>query len=156
MLIYVFSVQFRWLPPLGLEGPQHLLLPAFVMSAHSLALTARMSRAGMLEILHNDYVRTARAKGLGERAVVLRHALRNALLPVITLSGVSFGYMLGSSVVVEVIFSIDGIGSMIVSGILARDAPIVQSGLMVVAANFVVILLALDILYAYLDPRIRF
>jgi ABC-type dipeptide/oligopeptide/nickel transport system permease component len=156
MLIYLFSVQLRWLPSVGLDGPLHLVLPAVVISSYSLALTARMSRAGMLEILRNDYMRTARAKGLGERAVVLRHALKNALMPVVTLSGVSFGYMLGSAVVVETIFSIDGIGSMIVAGILARDTPIVQAGLMVVAANFVVILLLLDLLHAFLDPRIRF
>ena len=156
MLIYLFSVQLRWLPTLGLEGPQHLILPMVATGTYSLALLARMTRAGMIEVLGNDYVRTARAKGLGEGTVVLRHALKNALMPLVTIAGLSFGFQLGGTVITETIFSIDGIGRMIVAGILSRDMPIVQSGILVLAANFVVITLILDLLYAYVDPRIRY
>jgi peptide/nickel transport system permease protein len=156
MLIYLFSVHWRLLPTIGLETPMHLILPVVVMSAYTLASTARMTRASMLDVLGNDYVRTARAKGLGERGVVLGHALKNALMPVLTLAAISFGYMLGGSVVTETIFSIDGIGSMVVDGILARDAPVVQAAVIVLAVNFVVITLGLDLVYAYLDPRIRY
>jgi ABC-type dipeptide/oligopeptide/nickel transport system permease component len=156
LLIYVFSVQLRWLPSIGLDGPQYLVLPVVVNASFSLALLARMTRAGMLEVLGNDYVRTARAKGLGERIVVTRHALKNALIPLVTIAGLSFGFQLSGTVITETIFAIDGIGSMIVNGILARDMPIVQGGILVIALNFIAITFALDILYAYLDPRIRF
>jgi peptide/nickel transport system permease protein len=156
MLIYLFSVQLRWLPTLGLEGPQHLILPMVATGTYSLALLARMTRAGMIEVLGNEYVRTARAKGLGEDTVVLRHALKNALMPLVTIAGLSFGFQLGGTVITETIFSIDGIGRMIVAGILSRDMPIVQSGILVLAANFIAITLVLDVLYAYVDPRIRY
>lgn len=155
MLIAVFSLQLGWLPVIGLESPRHYVLPVIVAGSYSLALTARMTRAGMLEVLHDDYIRTARAKGLRERAVVLRHALRNMLIPVITISALSLGFMLGGTVVVEIVFSIDGIGNMIVEAIQRRDAPVVQAGLMVVAANFVAVLFLLDILLVALNPRIR-
>lgn len=156
MLIYLFTVQLRWLPSIGLESPRHLILPMVVTGSYSLALLARMTRAGMLEVLGNDYTRTARAKGLGERVVVSRHALKNASIPLVTVAGLSFGYLLGGTVITETIFAIDGIGSMIVAGILARDMPVVQSGILVLAASFIVITLLLDLLYASLDPRIRY
>jgi peptide/nickel transport system permease protein len=155
ILIYVFSLQLHLLPTVGLQGPQYFLMPGLVMSTYSLAQTARLTRSGMLEVLHNDYIRTARATGLAESTVLLRHALRNMILPVITLAGVSFGYMLGTSVVVEVVFSIDGIGQMIVSGVLSRDTPIVVGGLMVLAGIFATILALMDVLQATVDPRIR-
>jgi ABC-type dipeptide/oligopeptide/nickel transport system permease component len=155
MLIAVFSLELGWLPVIGLGSPRHYVLPVIVAGSYSLALTARMTRAGMLEVLHDDYIRTARAKGLRERAVVLRHALRNMLIPVITISALSLGFMLGGTVVVEIVFSIDGIGNMIVEAIQRRDAPVVQAGLMVVAANFVAVLFLLDILLVALNPRIR-
>jgi peptide/nickel transport system permease protein len=155
MLIWLFSIQLRWLPTLGLNGPQYLVLPGVTISLYTLALVARMTRAGLLEVLANDYIRTARAKGLTDGAVVVRHALKNALMPVLTVAGVGFGQMLGTAVVVEVVFSIDGIGRMVVEGILNRDLPIVQSGVIVVAANFVLINLLLDVLQGYLDPRVR-
>jgi peptide/nickel transport system permease protein len=109
----------------------------------------------MLEVLNDDYIRTARAKGLKEQAVVLTHAMRNMLIPVVTISALSLGFMLGGTVVVEVVFSIDGIGKMIVEAIQRRDAPVVQAGLMVVAANFVAVLFVLDVLLVALNPRIR-
>jgi peptide/nickel transport system permease protein len=155
MLIWLFSVQLRWLPTLGLNGPQYVILPGLTISLYTLALVARMTRAGLLDVLAHDYIRTARAKGLADGAVVLRHALKNALMPVLTVAGVGFGHMLGTAVVVEVVFSIDGIGRMIVEGILNRDMPVVQSGVIIVAANFVLINLALDVLHGYLDPRVR-
>jgi peptide/nickel transport system permease protein len=156
MLIYVFSVQLAWLPSIGLSGPQSLILPVIVNSLFSLAYLARMTRAEMIDVLSNDYVRTARSKGLRERVVVIRHALKNALIPLITIAGLSFGFQLSGSVITETIFSIDGIGTMIVRGILARDAPIIQAGILVVALNFIAITFLLDVLYAYVNPRIRY
>jgi len=155
MLIALFSVQLGWLPVLGLESPRHYVLPVIVTASYSLALTARMTRAGMLEVLHHDYIRTARAKGLRERVVIVTHAMRNMLVPVVTISALSLGFMLGGTVVVEIVFSIDGIGKMIVEAIQRRDAPVVQAGLMVVAANFVAVLFLLDVLLVALNPRIR-
>ena len=156
MLIYVFSVELVWLPSIGLSSPQSLILPVIVNSLFSLAYLARMTRAEMIDVLSNDYVRTARSKGLGERVVVIRHALKNALIPLITIAGLSFGFQLSGSVITETIFSIDGIGTMIVRGILARDAPIIQAGILVVALNFIAITFLLDVLYAYVNPRIRY
>ena len=156
MLIYLFSVQLAWLPSIGLSSPQSLILPVIVNSLFSLAYLARMTRAEMIDVLSNDYVRTARSKGLGERVVVIRHALKNALIPLITIAGLSFGFQLSGSVITETIFSIDGIGTMIVRGILARDAPIIQAGILVVALNFIAITFLLDVLYAYVNPRIRY
>jgi len=156
MLIYVFSVELAWLPSIGLNSPQSLILPVIVNSLFSLAYLARMTRAEMIDVLSNDYVRTARSKGLGERVVVIRHALKNALIPLITIAGLSFGFQLSGSVITETIFSIDGIGTMIVRGILARDAPIIQAGILVVALNFIAITFLLDVLYAYVNPRIRY
>src|SRR5688500_965507 len=156
MLIYVFSVELAWLPSIGLNSPQSLILPVIVNSLFSLAYLARMTRAEMIDVLSNDYVRTARSKALGERVVVIRHALKNALIPLITIAGLSFGFQLSGSVITETIFSIDGIGTMIVRGILARDAPIIQAGILVVALNFIAITFLLDVLYAYVNPRIRY
>lgn len=156
MLIYVFSVELAWLPSIGLSGPQSLILPVIVNSLFSLAYLARMTRAEMIDVLSNDYVRTARSKGLREQVVVIRHALKNALIPLITIAGLSFGFQLSGSVITETIFSIDGIGTMIVRGILARDAPIIQAGILVVALNFIAITFLLDVLYAYVNPRIRY
>jgi peptide/nickel transport system permease protein len=156
MLIYVFSVELAWLPSIGLTSPQSLILPVIVNSLFSLAYLARMTRAEIIDVLSNDYVRTARSKGLRERVVVIRHALKNALIPLITIAGLSFGFQLSGSVITETIFSIDGIGTMIVRGILARDAPIIQAGILVVALNFIAITFLLDVLYAYVNPRIRY
>ena len=156
MLIYVFSVVLVWLPSIGLSSPQSLIMPVIVNSLFSLAYLARMTRAEMIDVLSNDYVRTARSKGLGEQVVVIRHALKNALIPLITIAGLSFGFQLSGSVITETIFSIDGIGTMIVRGILARDAPIIQAGILVVALNFIAITFFLDVLYAYVNPRIRY
>jgi peptide/nickel transport system permease protein len=156
MLIYVFGVQLHILPVVGLSSPKHLLMPAFVLSFFSMALLARMTRSGMIEVLQQDYIVTARAKGLRPRVVLLRHALKNALIPVVTVAALSVGNMLGGSVVIETVFSINGVGQLVVDSILRRDYPVVQGAVLFIAFNFVIVNLALDIAYAYVDPRIRF
>lgn len=156
MLIYLFGITLGWLPVIGLESPRHLIMPAFVLSFFSLAFIARMTRSGMIEVLQRDYVTTARAKGLRERAVIFQHALKNALIPVISIAGLSLGYSLGGAVLAETVFSIHGLGTLIVEGVLRRDFPVVQGGILFVAVNFVVVNLAVDIIYAFLDPRIRY
>jgi ABC-type dipeptide/oligopeptide/nickel transport system permease component len=120
-----------------------------------MALIARMMRASVIDVMSNDYIRTARAKGVGEQGVVIGHALKNALMPVLTVAGIGFGFALAGSAIAEVIFSIDGMGRMMVEGIFNRDVALVQAAVMVLAVNFVIITLLLDILQAYLDPRLR-
>ena len=155
LLIYIFSIRLQILPSVGLDGPAHLVMPAFVFSLFPLAFIARMTRASMLEVLRQDYIRTARSIGLRDRLIYRSHALRNALLPVITVIGIGFGVMLGAAVVVETIFTIDGLGRLIVSAILARDFPIVQGTVLLLATVFVAINLVLDLAYPFLDPRLR-
>jgi peptide/nickel transport system permease protein len=155
MLIYVFSIRWQLLPSLGMDSPAALVMPTFIFSLFPLAFIARMTRASMLEVLRQDYIRTARSIGLREHVIFRSHALKNALLPVVTIIGIGFGIMLGTAVVVETIFTIDGLGRLIVSSILARDFPVVQGTVLLIATVFVLINLALDIAYAYLDPRLR-
>ncbi|MBI3979995.1 MAG: ABC transporter permease [Chloroflexi bacterium] len=155
MLILVFSVWLRWLPPMGAGGIQHLVLPALALSTGSMAAIARLTRSTMLDVLGEDYVRTARAKGLRERAVVYGHALRNAALPVVTLVGLQFGYLLGGAVVLETVFAWPGVGLLAVTAVYNRDFPMVQACVFLVAVCFVVINLFVDLLYAALDPRIK-
>ncbi len=138
------------------SGMRHLLLPAVTLSAASLATIARMTRSGMLEVLGLDYIRTARAKGLAESRVINYHALRNALLPVVTLVGLQLGFMLSGAVLTETIFSLPGLGRLAITSVLARDFPMVQGVVLVAAAVFVTSNLLVDVLYAYLDPRIRY
>lgn len=185
LLIYLFAVNLRWLPPSGrlsigsagldpitgfyvLDGllrgrPSvagdalvHLILPSVALGTIPMAVIARMTRSAMIEVLSQDYVRTARAKGLIERSVVMKHALRNALLPVVTVVGLSFGTLLGGAVLTETIFSWPGIGAWIVEGIFQRDYPIVQGGVILVAVVFVLVNLLVDLSYAVLDPRIQY
>jgi ABC-type dipeptide/oligopeptide/nickel transport system permease component len=134
----------------------HLILPAVTLAAASTAIVARLTRSSMLEVLGQDYVRTARSKGLVERAVVVRHGLWNALMPIVTVVGVQAGYLLGGAVLTETVFAWPGVGTLMVQGILARDFPLVQGCVLVVALTFAVINLGVDLLYAYLDPRIRY
>ncbi len=134
----------------------HLVLPAVALGATSMATIARMSRSTMLEVLNLDYVRTARAKGVGERSVVSRHALRNALLPVVTLIGLQLGLLLSGAVLTETIFAIPGLGRLAITSVLARDYPVVQGVVLIAAAIFVLANLLVDVFYAYLDPRIRY
>jgi ABC-type dipeptide/oligopeptide/nickel transport system permease component len=155
MLILVVSVELRWLPTSGRGGPEHLVLPALTLATHFAAVLARLTRTSMLEVLGQPYVRTARAKGLPERSVVLAHALKNAAVPVVTLVGLQFGTLLGGAVVTETIFAWPGVGRLAVQSIFVRDYPVVQAGVLVLALSFVAINLVVDVLYASLDPRIR-
>ncbi len=156
LAILVFAVKLRWLPAGGSGTLAHLVLPALVLGVASAAVIARMTRASLLEVLRQDYVRTARAKGVVERAVVLRHALKNALIPILTVFGLEFGYNLGGAVLTETVFSLPGVGRLIVEAIFARDYPVVQGALLVVATTFVLVNLVTDLAYALVDPRIRY
>ncbi len=166
VLMVIFALWLGWLPASGMYAPYgggdlkdllvHLVLPAVTLAAASVTIIARLTRATMLETLGQDYVRTARAKGLGERPVVWRHALKNALIPIVTVVGVQAGYLLGGAVLTETVFAWPGVGTLVVQGILARDVPLVQGGVLVIALSFVLVNLAVDTLYAWLDPRIKF
>lgn len=133
----------------------HLFMPAAALSSYSMAIIARMTRATMLETIRQDYIRTARAKGLNERVVIVKHALRNALIPIVTVIGLQMGSLLGGAVLTETVFSWPGIGSYIVEGILAADYPRVQGAVLLIGTIFVLVNLLVDILYCYLDPRIQ-
>ena len=186
LLIYLFAVNLKWLPPSGRisvdagfsfksitgfyvldallqldikalkDVLEHLILPALTLSTIPLAVIARITRSAMLEVLSQDYIRTARAKGVLERWVIFKHALKNALLPVVTIVGLQFGTLLGGAILTETIFSWPGIGLWIYEGILARDYPVVQGGVVFVAVAFVLINLFVDVSYALLDPRIQY
>jgi ABC-type dipeptide/oligopeptide/nickel transport system permease component len=155
LLVLVFSVQFGWFPVSGRGSLWHLVLPAITVGAFTAARTARMVRSSLLEVLGQDYVRTARAKGLTERRVVMRHGLRNALIPVVTLLGIDFGYLLGGAVITETIFAWPGVGRLAVQAISSKDIPLVQAIVIMMAFVFVFINLAIDVLYTFLDPRVR-
>jgi peptide/nickel transport system permease protein len=155
MLIMVFSVWLGWLPAGGTGSLQHMILPAFSLGLFDAGVIARQSRAGLLDVLEQDYIRTARAKGLAERMVVVRHAFKNAVIPVVTVIGMQFGRMLGGAVLVESVFSLPGIGRLLVTAISQRDYPVIQGICLLLAASFVIINLVVDITYGYLDPRIR-
>ena len=164
MLILVFSLYLGWVPPSGyvslMEAPgdwfKHLILPAVTVGVINAAVLSRFLRSSILEVMHQDYIRTARAKGLIERRVITLHALRNALIPTITVIGLQFAFMLGGVVVVEVIFAWPGVGRLALDAIYRRDYPMVQGAVLAVALTFVLINLVVDVLYAYLDPRIKF
>ena len=156
MLMLLFAVELRWLPTTGIGGPEFLVLPAVTLCGGSLAIIARMTRSSMLEVLGEDYVRTARAKGLRERTVVLGHVLRNALIPTVTAISLQFGYLLAGTVLTETVFARPGLGRMLVDAINLRDVGLAQGGIMLLATSFVLINLVVDVLYVYLDPRIRY
>ena len=156
LAILIFSVKLRWLPSGGTGTLAHLILPALVLGAASSAVIARTTRASMLEVLRQDYVRTARAKGVSDRLVVYRHALGNAMIPILTVFGLEFGYNLGGAVLTETVFSLPGVGRLIVEGIFARDYPVVQGARLVVAPTVVLVNLHTDVASAYIDPRIHY
>jgi ABC-type dipeptide/oligopeptide/nickel transport system permease component len=156
MFILLFSVQWTVLPSSGRGGIDNLLMPAVTLGAPLMALVTRLVRSGMLDILGEDYIRTARAKGLPNPAVVYRHALRNMLIPLITVVGLQLGALLGGAVITETIFAWPGVGRLVVTAITARDYPLVQAATLLVSVYFVGINLLLDVLYVYIDPRIRF
>lgn len=156
LLILVFAVQLRWLPPSGSGGFSYLILPAITLGMRSIAFLSRMTRAAMQEVLRSDFVRTARAKGLGERRVVLRHALRNALLPVVTVLGLDFGSYLTGSILTETIFSWPGVGRYVLTAIEKRDLPAVQGSILFLSLVFVMVNLITDLVYAKVDPRVAY
>ena len=156
MLILLFSVNMHWLPVSGASTWLHYVLPTITLAAYLMALVARLTRSSMLEVLRQDYVRTARAKGLAQRVVLWRHALKNAAIPIVTVVGMQIGTLLGGAVVTETIFNWPGIGKLVIEAIWRRDYPIVQAVLLLSAFAFVAINLIVDLLYTYLDPRIRY
>jgi peptide/nickel transport system permease protein len=166
VLMVTFSLWLGWLPASGMFAPYgggnardllaHLVMPAVTLAAASTAIVARLTRSSMLEVLGQDYIRTARSKGMVERVVVVRHGLWNALMPIVTVVGVQAGYLLGGAVLTETVFAWPGVGTLMVQGILARDFPLVQGCVLVVALTFALINLGVDLLYGYLDPRIRY
>ncbi|MGD9893062.1 MAG: ABC transporter permease [Dehalococcoidia bacterium] len=155
ILILVFALELKLLPSSGRGGWQNLILPALTLSTGLLAGTARMTRSSMLEVIRQDYVRTARAKGLPERALLIRHCLRNAAIPVITLIGLQVSVMIGGAAIVETVFAWPGVGRLAVNAIAIRDYPVIQLIVIMVAASVVVVNLGVDLIYALLDPRIR-
>jgi len=156
MLILVFSVRLNWLPSSGRGGLEHLILPAITLGLFTTARITRLTRSGMLEVLAQDYIRTARAKGVGESPVVWKHALKNASIPIVTIVGIDLGTLLGGSVITETIFAWPGVGRLSVQAIFNRDYPVVQSAVFLLASTFVIVNFLVDIVYTYLDPRIRY
>ena len=155
MLILVFSVQFHWLPSSGRGTLPHLILPAITLGLFTTARITRLTRSGMLEVLNQDYIRTARAKGVSDPPVVWKHALKNAAIPIVTIVGIELGTLLGGSVITETIFAWPGVGRLSVQAIYNRDYPVVQASVFLLATTFVLVNLVVDVVYTYLDPRIR-
>jgi peptide/nickel transport system permease protein len=153
--ILVFSVQLGWVPLFGPEW-QVIILPALIIGFRASAILARMVRSGLLEVLNQDFVRTAHSKGLAKRVVVLKHAMRNALIPVVTMMGLQFGSLLGGAVIIEIVFARRGVGSLTINAILQRDLPLAQGTVLVVAIVYIVVNLVTDLIYAVIDPRIRY
>lgn len=155
MLILIFGVHMQWLPVSGRGGFERLILPSITLATYSLARNTRVIRSSMLEVLGLDYVRTARAKGLTERSIIYVHALRNSLIPVVTIIGLEFGHLLGGAVIVETIFAWPGIGRLMIQAVYAKDFPLVQASVTIAAVIFVSINFLVDFIYSYLDPRVR-
>lgn len=156
MLIMFFSVTLGILPSFGRGGWQHFIMPAFAASTYHLARLARLMRSQMLEVMRQDYIITARSKGLNEKIVLMVHALKNSAIPIVTVLGLDLGILLGGTVIIEVVFAWPGVGRLVVQAIANRDFPIVQSAVFLMASGFVIINLTVDLLYAYLDPRISY
>lgn len=163
LLILVFAVNLQWLPVGGMahpfytiDGIRELILPAITLGTGSAAMIARMARSSMLEVIRADYVRTARAKGVKERSVIWIHTLKNAMIPIITVIGLNFGFLLGGTIITEKVFAINGVGRLMIDAIAARDFPMVQGSVLLVATLFVLVNLIVDIVYTYIDPRIKY
>lgn len=155
MAIYVVSLRLGWLPTSGYQGPKYLILPAMTLGLYSCAVVARVLRSSLIEILGNDYIRTARAKGLHARAVLWRHALKNAAIPVVTIFGLQIGFLMGGSIITETVFAYPGMGLLAINAIRGRDMPVLQAFVVSIAALIVLINLVVDLLYGYLDPRVK-
>ena len=156
MFIMFFSVTLGLLPSFGRGSWQHFIMPAFAASTYHLARLARLRRSQMLEVLRQDYITTARAKGLSEKIVLMVHALKNSSIPIVTVMGLDLGILLGGTVIIEVVFAWPGVGRLVVDSIANRDFPIVQAAVFLLASGFVLINLTVDLVYAYLDPRITY
>ena len=155
MNILIFAIYLNWLPASGFYGWQYWILPAFTIGTSTAAIITRMTRSSMLEVIRQDYIRTARAKGLSERVVITKHALKNALIPIITVVGIQFGHLLGGAVMTETVFAIPGLGKFMIDAIKARNYPVVQGGVLILAIIASMVNLIIDILYAFADPRIK-
>jgi len=156
MLIYFFAYKYRWFPVSGYGTWKHLVLPLIAISLTGIAINARMIRSSMLEVIRQDYIRTARSKGLPEKVVIRGHALKNALIPVVTMLGLRIGWIIGGSVITEIIFARPGVGRLMVNAIYARDYPVVQGAMVVLTASIIIGNMIADILYLILDPRIKY
>ncbi len=155
LLTLLFSLTFRWLPPSGFYGPKYWILPSLSIGFPAVALLTRMTRSAMLEVIRQDYIRTARAKGQNERKIILHHALRNALIPIITVVGLQIGIQLGGAMVTESLFAIPGLGNYMLEAIKGRNYPVVQGGVLFIAFTFCILNILVDIVYAFVDPRIK-
>ena len=155
LLILLFAVHLRWLPSSGFSTFKSMILPSAALAAQSISMVTRMTRSSMLEVIRADYIRTARSKGQKESVVIWVHALRNALIPVVTLCGLQFGHLLAGAILTESIFAVPGVGRLRVQAIMTRDYPMVQGGVLFVAFTFSIVNLLVDLLYAYIDPRIK-
>jgi glutathione transport system permease protein len=156
VLMQVFSVQLGWLPSIGADSWKHYILPSITLGAGVAAVMARFTRAAFVEVMQEDYVRTARAKGVSERLVVVRHTFRNALIPVVTMMGLQFGFLLGGSIVVESVFAWPGMGSLLVDSVNSRDYPVIQGLILLFSFEFIVINIVVDVLYGFINPTIRY
>jgi glutathione transport system permease protein len=156
LLMEIFSVQLGWLPTVGADSWRHYILPSITLGAAVAAVMARFTRASFVEVIQEDFVRTARAKGLDERVVILKHCLRNALIPVVTMMGLQFGFLLGGSIVVETVFNWPGLGRLLVDAVTMRDYPVIQALVLLFSFEFIVINLTVDILYGFINPTIRY
>lgn len=156
VLMQIFSVQLGWLPTVGAGTWQHYVLPSITLGAGVAAVMARFTRAAFVEVMQEDYVRTARAKGLSERIVVVKHTFRNALIPVVTMMGLQFGFLLGGSIVVETVFAWPGVGMLLVDSVVMRDYPVIQGLILLFSLEFIVINLIVDVLYGMINPTIRY
>jgi peptide/nickel transport system permease protein len=155
LMQYVFALQLRWLPVSGFYGPEYVIMPAIVLGWSSAGVIARLTRSSLLEVMHHDYIRTARAKGLREIAVISHHALKNALIPVVTIMAIQVASLLSGAVITEAVFGIPGLGRLSVSAIQARDMPLLQGSVLFATALVILGNLVADILYSVLDPRVR-
>ncbi|WP_459617807.1 glutathione ABC transporter permease GsiC [Bordetella sp. 2513F-2] len=156
LLMQVFSVELGWLPTVGASTWQHYILPSITLGATVAAVMARFTRASFVDVIQEDFVRTARAKGLREKVVIIKHCLRNALIPVVTMMGLQFGFLLGGSIVVEAVFNWPGLGRLLVDSVNMRDYPVIQSLVLLFSLEFIVINLIVDVLYGFINPTIRY
>ncbi|MBK4716686.1 MULTISPECIES: glutathione ABC transporter permease GsiC [Tenebrionibacter/Tenebrionicola group] len=155
-LMQIFAVELGWLPTVGADSWRHYILPSITLGAGVAAVMARFTRAAFVEVLQEDYIRTARAKGISEQKVVIKHGLRNALIPVVTMMGLQFGFLLGGSIVVEKVFNWPGLGRLLVDSVEMRDYPVIQAEVLLFSLEFILINLAVDVLYAAINPTIRY